>query len=242
MRAPPTMLAASSCMETETWEYMSFVILVELCPNIEQDEFKSAGAKYVRLYSFILQIGPFADVDLHKLYIYLTFLLKKLPRSISETVNLADDVALEYYRNQKTFDGSISLVKEDATELKKPGDGGGTAKDLEKAPLSSIIEKLNDRFGTDFSPADQLSVEQLKEDFFQDEELARKAKTNTLDNFKYSYYKKFMDKTVDRMSQNQKFFVRILDDEKFRETLMDLMLVETYEHLRAGDIGGQTHY
>ena len=39
----------------------------------EKDEFKSTAAKYIRLYAFILQIGPFSDISLHKLYIYLTF-------------------------------------------------------------------------------------------------------------------------------------------------------------------------
>ncbi|MBO0588348.1 hypothetical protein [Sporosarcina sp. E16_8] len=54
---------------------------------------------------FVLQIGPFTDIDLHKLYIYLNCLLKKLPRSEGASIYLADDGALEYYRNEKVSEG-----------------------------------------------------------------------------------------------------------------------------------------
>ena len=42
-----------------------------------------------------------------------------------------------------------------------------------------------------------------------------------------------MNKVIDRMDQNQTFFARILDDEQFKNALMDLMLVETYEKLNS---------
>ncbi len=68
----------------------------------EKDAFKAAATKFVRTYAFILQIATFIDLDLHKLYIYLNYLLRKLPRSSKDKdVYMADDVALEYYRNQK---------------------------------------------------------------------------------------------------------------------------------------------
>src|SRR5699024_1394420 len=46
----------------------------------EQDQFKSAATKFIRTYSFVLQIGPFTDIDLHKLYVYLSYLLRKFPK------------------------------------------------------------------------------------------------------------------------------------------------------------------
>src|SRR5690625_3743279 len=66
----------------------------------EQVQFKSSASKFIRTYSFVLQIGPFTDIDLHKLYVYLSYLLRKLPKKPNERIYLADDVALEYYRNQ----------------------------------------------------------------------------------------------------------------------------------------------
>jgi len=198
-----------------------------------KQDFSSQATKFIRLYSFILQITPFEDVELHKLYVYLTYLLKKLPKEKGSTIHLADEVALEYYTIKKTFDGSISLTPEDGNTPVTPVRFAGTVvKEEQTEYLSTIIERLNKRFGTNFTKADQLSVEQIKEDFAADKDLVQKAKTNTIDDFRFAYEKAFIDKVIDRMGQNQSFFTRVLDDEQFRKALMEYMLVETYEKLR----------
>lgn len=201
----------------------------------EQDEFKSTAVKYVRIYAFVLQIGPFADIDLHKLYIFLGFLLKKLPRTQGgDNVDLVNDIALEYYTNKKIFEGSVSLSPNDDNPSIPNITQGGTGKPTnEEELLSSIIGRLNEKFGTDFSTTDQLSIEQIKEDFANDEDLRLKAKTNTIDNFKYAFKDAFMSKVVDRMGQNQKFFTKVLDDENFQKAMMEYLLVDVYEKLNA---------
>jgi type I restriction enzyme, R subunit len=199
-----------------------------------KQDFSSQAMKYVRLYSFILQITPFEDVELHKLYVYLTYLLKKLPREKGSTVYLADEIALEYYTAKKTFEGSISLTPEDENVPVTPVKFAGTGvKEEQEEYLSSIIERLNKRFGTNFTKADQLSVEQIKEDFAADEDLVQKAKTNTIDDFRLAFEKVFINKVIDRMDQNQAFFTRVLDDEQFKNALMEYMLIETYEKLNS---------
>jgi len=198
-----------------------------------KQDFSSQAMKYVRLYSFILQITPFEDVELHKLYVYLTYLLKKLPKKKGSNVHLADEIALEYYTTKKTFEGSISLSSDDENVPVTPVKFAGTGvKEEQEEYLSSIIERLNKRFGTDFTKADQLSVEQIKEDFASDEDLVQKAKTNTIDDFRLAFEKVFINKVIDRMDQNQAFFTRVLDDEQFKNALMEYMLVETYAKLK----------
>jgi len=202
-------------------------------PDESKDEFKSKSRKLLRIYAFIMQITPFVDVDLHKLYIYLSFMLKKLPRGIVESLDLTDEVALDYYTNKKIFDGDLSLDPGvDNPPLPPTKHAGEGRKEDEKEELSSIIQRLNERFGTDFSDAQKLSLEQIQEDFANDKDMVQKAKTNTLDDFKLAYVRAFMDKAVDRMSTNEKFFTKILDDEEFRTVLMEDMLVGTYNRLR----------
>src|SRR5699024_10201204 len=91
----------------------------------QQEAFKIATTKYIRTYQFVLQIGPFVDIDLHKLYVYLSYLLRKLPKQVSEQVYLADDVALEYYRNDKVFEGSIDLEQQGKVDLEPTQHAGG---------------------------------------------------------------------------------------------------------------------
>jgi len=198
----------------------------------EKEAFKGSTTKFVRTYAFILQIATFIDVELHKLYIHLNYLLRKLPRSNKDKdIYMADDVALQYYRNQKVFDGSIELEKTGGVDLKPTSYGTGGAVEDEKVRLSSILDKLNERFGTEFTETDFLSRDQVKEDMLRSEDIQQKAKNNTKDNFKFAFEKSFMNFVIDRMSSNEKFFMKILENEEFKNYIMEDMMNEVYSEM-----------
>lgn len=78
---------------------------------------------------------------------------------MDKDICVADDVGLEYYRNQKNFEGSIKLEKTGGVELKSTKFGTGGPVEDEKVRLSTIFDKKNERFGIDFSETDLLSRE-----------------------------------------------------------------------------------
>lgn len=197
-----------------------------------KEEFKSAATKYIRTYGFVLQIGPFIDIGLHKLYVYLNYLLKKLPRDISERLYLADDIALEYYRNDKVFEGSLALETQGGADLDPVSHAGGIKPEEETEALSSIIDRMNEKFGTEFDPQDKYSRDQLVEDMVQDEELRDKARNNSIDNFTYSYENQFMDFLISRMTEKN-FFMKMMENEELRVFMMNDMKEEVYQRLRA---------
>lgn len=210
---------------------------VERYTKLSQEDqlvFKQATTKFTRMYGFVLQVVTFIDLDLHKMYIYLTYLLRKLPRERRDKdVYLADDVALEYYRNQKVFEGRIELEKTGGVELDPQKHGiGGTVED-EKVRLSLIVDKLNERFGTQFTETDLLSREQVKEDMLNDEDIRQKAQNNTKENFKFAFEKTFMDFVIDRMSSNQEFFMKILENDEFKKVIMEDMMNEVYSEVNS---------
>jgi len=195
----------------------------------EQYAFKQVATKFARTYGFILQVITFIDLDLHKLYIYLTYLLRKLPRGRDDKdVYLADDVTLEYYRNQKVFEGGIELEKTGGYDLTPQKHGIGGSGDDEKVRLSSILDKLNERFGTQFTETDFLSREQVKEDMLNSEDIREKAKNNTKENFKFAFEKTFINFVIDRMSSNEEFFLKILENDEFKTVIMEDMMNEVY--------------
>lgn len=49
--------------------------------QISQDDLKHTMTSFTRLYSFLSQIIPFHDIELEKLFPYIRFLLKKLPKN-----------------------------------------------------------------------------------------------------------------------------------------------------------------
>lgn len=114
------------------------------------------------LYSFLSQIIPYQDSDLERLYTFLRHLLSKLPRRRSGPhYSFDDEVRLEYYRLQKISDGSISLREGKAAPLDGPTEVGSGMVRERPVPLSKLIDVVNERFGTDFTEADQLFFDQI---------------------------------------------------------------------------------
>lgn len=196
----------------------------------EKDEFKSTLTKFNRTYSFVSNIVKFDDKDMHKFFAYAKCLLRKLPHEEGGTVYLDDEVNLQYYRVQKIFEGSISL--EQGGPLPNDKHAGKKKKDEEKSPLSELIEKLNERFGTEFGDMDKV-LEQFVADMEKDKNLRTQAQNNSKEHFKFPFNDAFMGIVVDRMLQNKEFCEKILDDEKFGNTIKELMVGYVYDRLRA---------
>ncbi len=201
----------------------------------EKDEFKKSLRTWTNLYAFLAQIMPFQEPELEKFYAYAKLLLTKLPKNeLSEQLQLSDEIAMEYYRLQKVKDGSIGLVKGEDGKLDGLSEAGIKRAKEEKAPLSEIIEVLNERFATDFEDADRLFFEQIESELIQDKTLQTQAKANQIDTFKYAFEDRFIDKLIERMEQNQEIFDKIVEDNAFGSLVKELMLNKVYEKINAG--------
>jgi type I restriction enzyme, R subunit len=205
--------------------------LTALGSQEEKDDFKHTLTSYIRLYSFLSQIVPFQDPELEKLYAYGRLLQNKLPKDVNTKYTLTDDIALEYYRLQKISEGSIKLEKQGGVELSPTTEAGLSRDKEEKAHLSEIIRILNDRFGTDFTEADRLFFDQIEAELVADEKLSDKAKSNTIENFRFGFDEVFETKLIDRMDQNREIFAKIMDDEQFAETVKTLLMKQVYKKL-----------
>lgn len=200
----------------------------------EKEDFKSILQTYIRLYSFLSQIIDFQDIQLEMLYAYGRVLLTRIPRLTNRSLRLDDELSLHYYRLSKIEDGSISLIPGLESFVKSPSDV--TGKKNEKIDsLSQIIEMLNERFGTDFTKADELFFQQIEEDLIADDKLAQQAQNNTIDNFKFGFEDVFTDKLIGRMDQNQEIFNKIMDDEKFSRQVKEIILNSVYERFKEGN-------
>ncbi len=118
------------------------------------------------------------------------------------------------------------------------GEGKGSQQELELEHLSSIIETLNERFGTDLTDVDKLLLDQFEESWVADGELSDQARNNSLDNFRLVFDRKFLQTIVTRVDANDEIYKKILDDEDFRATLGEFYLRKVYERLREGDASG----
>jgi len=199
----------------------------------EKDEFKKSLRTWTNLYSFLAQIMPFTEPDFEKFYAYAKLLQTKLPKKdLSETLQLDDELALEYYRLQKIGEGSIELQKDESGELDGLSEAGIKRAKEEKAVLSKIIDVLNERFGTEFEPADELFFDQIEAELVQDETLKTQAQANKIDTFKYAFEDQFLSKLIERMDQNQEIFEKIVEDKAFGGLVREWMLKKVYARLQ----------
>jgi len=201
----------------------------------EQDEFKKQLVQWLRLYAFITQILPIQDIDLEKFSLYAKYLETKLPRKTEEErVSLTDEVALDYYRIQKMQEGGIGLVAGEGGMVTGATEVGMVSEKEEKIALSEIISLLNDRFGTDFTAADQLYFDQIEQELFENETLQTQAQSNTLDNFRYGFEDLFLDILIGRMDQNQEIAKKIMNDQDFGKMVKTWMVNKVYNRLSRG--------
>jgi type I restriction enzyme R subunit len=200
----------------------------------EQEAFKGRLASFRNLYGFLAQIIPYQDSSLEKLYGYARFLLSKLPRRSDDTVfELEDEVALKYYRLQKISEGAIDMGVGEARELYGPTEVGTGRGEDDTVELSTLIGKLNERFGTEFTPADQLFFDQIAESAVENETLQEAAKANSVDNFAYVFEKMLEGLFIERMDGNEEIFGRLMNDDDFRRVAKEHLLHEVYERLQS---------
>lgn len=199
-----------------------------------QEEFRGLLFAFRGLYAFLSQVIPFGDSDLEKLYTFTRFLAAKLPRrALGPQYNFDDEVALKYYRLQKISEGSIVLEPGAGGELKGPTAVGTGMVGDEEVELSELIGILNERFGTDFKPADQLFLDSVREDAVANEALRQAASANSIENFKYVFSKALEGLFIDRMEQNEEIFARFMNEPNFQRLVEEHLRRQVYEQIRA---------
>ena len=202
----------------------------------EQEEFRGQLTAYRNLYAFLSQIIPYQDSDLEKLYTFVRNLISKLPPpGDGHAFALDDEIALRFFRLQQMTEGSINLSNGETDPLKGPTDVGTARSPDEDVALSSLVEKLNERFGTDFTEADQLFFDQIRVSAEQDDKIVEAARANNLTNFS-SYLERMLDELfIDRMEGNEEIFSRVMTDKQFRAAAHEHLANEIFRHVQKRD-------
>ena len=199
----------------------------------EREQFRGQLKAYRNLYAFLSQIIPYQDSDLERLYAFVRNLLAKLPPpGDGQAFVLDDEVALRFFRLQQMTEGSIGLSEGDADPLKGPTDVGTARAKDEDVSLSSLIDRLNERFGTDFTEADQLFFDQIRASAENDANIAEAARANNFANFS-SYLDRMLDELfIARMEGNEEIFSRVMTDTEFRSAAHGHLAREIFRRVR----------
>ncbi|MDT7539368.1 MAG: type restriction enzyme subunit [Actinomycetota bacterium] len=206
-----------------------------LAPD-DRQEFRAALRDYVRMYAFLAQVLPFTDTQLESLYLYGRFLLPRLPREHDGAVDLGDDVVLAALRTETTGTFDVSLGAGDGEQVLATafsGDGSGGMNAVKQAALSTIIETLNDKFGSHLGQADLLWVEQQLAVTVDDPEIRASALANSEENFGYTFDKRFEGLVIDRHDANGEMLRRFLDQPEFANLFTAWARGEAFRQIRS---------
>lgn len=199
----------------------------------EQDEYKTILQAFLRSYAFIVQVVRMMDKDMQEKYIFCKYLNMVLPKKHTKLEVLDDKIELEFYRLEKAYEGSIELIKEEGTVQPATGEIGKKIEEEEET-LSKIIDRINEKYHTNFTNMDKV-MEQITQDFVDDEQMVQYAKHNRPEDFKKIYNEEFKKKAFRRYQQNKKMFEKMMAEEGYMEDFMTSMFKHIYDSLKSKD-------
>ena len=195
--------------------------------------------KFIRSYGFVTQLVRINDEDLFKDYLYISHLIRLLPKTQYPVFDLTGKVSLEYAKLKETFKGAIELKKEGGEVV--PSKGAKPAKKSNKTDtLERIVEKVNEKYQDDFSAADKVALDSVFQMLMGDpvvkKKLSEYAKTNDAQMFIKSIFPKEFERVlVECYAKNDDAFQRLLGNDQFQKAVMDIMAKELYKTLVSGE-------
>jgi len=145
---------------------------------------------------------PFGDTALERDYIAYRALASKIRRDASASLDLGAEVELTQLKLERSFEGSVSLQATVAT-VTTLSDGLGPRQEPEPSPLSTIIERLNERFGTKWSEATRLHIQAVGEELVDNPAVQREAAANTPENLAAGFDKHLTGALIGRLNEAQ---------------------------------------
>lgn len=184
----------------------------------EQEDFKTQSRDFVKKYGFISQIITFQDTGLEELFIFLKFLIRKLPHSKDVLpVEILEAVNMDSYKVNKIQETSIKLDAQDG-EIKPitSGKPGYTVQE-QMDPLSKIIKEINDRFGTSFGTEDKVILNTLSKKLLDNSTLTGSIKHNARDAAKIKFDTIFQDELVGMLNSHFDLYKKLSDNPELNQ-------------------------
>lgn len=211
----------------------------------DQDAFRDALARFVRTYSFLSQVVSFTDIRLEADYLFCKAIAAFIRPAGETGLDLGTEIELTHLRTEETFAGSLALAAEHG-EVSTIFSGTGKQSVAEEEPLSKIIERLNERFGTEWTDRDRVHFDAIFDSLSERPEVQRAAAVNTPENFRLVVARMFVQELVCHMKLAEDLSLKLIDSPDARADVLDVYapLLQTkakvawQEHCPIGDLLG----
>ena len=186
---------------------------------------------FCKWYRYVSQVVRMFDKDLHKEFIYCSFLVGMLPQKVVPMADIEKMLKLEMYKLEKTFDGDISLG--DESGLYTAAEPKGASKPEDKDPLDEIIERINEQYKGNFTPADRVMIGALAEKLRSNEKLTNMALSSDPQIFAESIFPQaFSDAAQDSYMESQETYSSLFEDQSKYNAIMSTLADLLYREMR----------
>lgn len=204
-----------------------------------QKEIRLRMRGFVRFYEFLLQASCFKDVELHKKYTFITYLLSYLDVSGGGSgFDLTGKIKASQFV-QKKGETHAKEKQVSTPVMQLPQSDGFNLTEAKKERLSQIIAEINSRTGKAYdSDVAVKAMLQIRDLLMKSEKLKTSAKTNTEKDFEFSFYDDIDDALLEGLEQNKDFFTLLLNNEELKRSVLGIFAGEIYNSLREENTQG----
>ena len=186
---------------------------------------------FCKWYSYVSQVVRMFDKDLHREYVYCSFLVGMLPEKPVPMEDIEKMLRLEMYKLELTFDGNISLGDESGVYAQ--AEPKGSAKPEEKDPLDVIIERINEKYKGNFTDADRVMINALADKLRGNKKLANMAASSDPQIFAESIFPQaFSDAAQDSYIESQETYSSLFEDQSKYNAIMSTLADILYREMR----------
>lgn len=197
----------------------------------ERYQFRRLVRTLLRWYSYVTQVVRMFDKDMHKEYLFLSYLIGLLPADTEEPIDLDGKLKLEYYKLQKTFEGAIKLDNLDGQY--EPAKQKAVQGFKQKSTLDEILEKVNDRYKGEFTDSDKVMLGALHDRLKKDDKLASSAKTSDPRIFVESIFPMaFQTAAMDSYMESQESYSSLFEDKSKYDAVLNALAGIIYREMR----------
>ena len=197
-------------------------------------QFRKTCRTFVKWYGYISQITRMFDKALHDEFVFCSYLAKIIPPDPSIPFDLGNKVKLEYYSLEKTFEGTIELIKETAgvynpAKVKKPVKMTETL-----TPLEEVIAKINEQFIGDFTEGDKVMITALHEKLKNNKKLIKSAQSDGQQIFEKNIFPQlFDDAAQEAYIESTETYTKLFQDAAKYRAIMTALARAMFDELRA---------
>ncbi len=200
-------------------------------------DFRRLVRNFVKWYNYITQIVRMFDRDLHKEYIFCSYLAHLLPGDDNEVWELGDKVTLEFYKLEQTYAGSIVLDEGIGGKYQPASMSKSSGQPEKKSQLDEVIEKFNEHYAGEITEGDRILAGILMDKMRQDEVLRKSALNDGEQIFENSVFSKAYDQAaMDAYIESSETFAALFSDPKKYSALKKALAETMYQEFQQGSV------